>query len=98
MNINFCSSLQIILYSDSKKSQIHGFHVSFSKSSLKFTDSCSQAAKLVFIQKRKWLPSGLFISYQQVAAIRLGMDEDLIFHFILCYIIYAVHIVYLIEV
>lgn len=45
MNINFCSSLQTILHSDSK-SQIHCFHVSFSKWSLKFTDSCSQAAKL----------------------------------------------------
>lgn len=98
MNICFGSSLQTILHSDSKKSQIYYFHVCFSKWSLKFTDSCSQAAKLVFIQKRKWLPSGFFISYQQVATIRLGMDEDLIFHFILCYIIYAEHIVYLIEV
>ena len=61
------------------------------------SDSCSQAAKLFFIQKRKWLPSGSFLSYHQVATIRLRMDEDLIFHFILCYIICAVHIVYLIE-
>lgn len=60
--------------------------------------SYSQAAKFFFIQKRKWLPSGPFIIYQQVATIRLGMDENLIFHFILCYIICAVHIVYLIEV
>lgn len=97
MHINFRRSLQTILHRDSK-SQIHCFHVSFSKWSLKFTDSCSEAAKLFFIQKRKWLPSSLFISYQQVATIRLGMAENLIFHFILCYIIYAVHIVYLIEV
>jgi hypothetical protein len=61
------------------------------------TDSCSHGAEF-FIQKQKWLPSGLFISYQQVATIRLGMDEELIFHFILCYIIYAPHIVHLIEV
>lgn len=53
ITINFGSSVQIILHSDSRKSQIYCFDVSFSKWSLKFTDSCSQAAKLVFIQKRK---------------------------------------------
>lgn len=60
-------------------------------------DSCSHGAEF-FIQKQKWLPSGLFISYQQVATIRLEMDEELIFHLIPRYIIYAMHIVHLIEV
>lgn len=54
-------------------------------------DSCSHGAEF-FIQKQKWLPSGLFISYQQVATIRLEMDEELIFHLIPRYIIYALHI------
>lgn len=59
-------------------------------------DSCIHSAEF-FIQRQKWWP-GLFISYQQVATIRLEMDEEFIFRLILCYIIYAQHIVHLIEV
>ena len=58
------------------------------------SDSCSQAAKLFFIQKRKWLPSGSFLGYQQVATIRLGMDEDLIFHFILLHYLCSAYCVF----
>lgn len=97
MSKNFCSKSPNNFAQRLQKSPVRCFHVSFSKRSLKFRDSFSQVAKLMFIQKRKRLPSGLFISYQQVATIRLGMDEDLIFRFIPCYIIYAVHTVYLIE-
>lgn len=56
-----------------------------------------KAAKLL-TQKKQVITFWSFHYYQQVVTIRLGMAEELISHFIPCYIIYTEHIVYLIDV